>query len=76
MIDDLDTVVLTRDLEECGLERGDVGAVVHYYPDSDEYEIEFVTGEGNTAALLTLNETDIRPIGKDEILHARGFIAA
>jgi hypothetical protein len=28
MIEELDTVVLTRDLPESGLQRGDVGAVV------------------------------------------------
>ncbi len=76
MIGELEAVVLTRDLKEHGLESGDVGAVVHCYPEGKTFEVEFVTGEGNTAALLTLNETDIRPIGKHEILHAREITAA
>ncbi|PKB68469.1 MAG: DUF4926 domain-containing protein [SAR202 cluster bacterium Io17-Chloro-G4] len=76
MIGELDSVVLTRDFKEHGLERGDVGTVVHCYPDGKAFEVEFVTGEGDTAALLTLNETDIRPIGKHEILHAREITVA
>ena len=76
MIGELDTIVLTHDVKEHGLERGDVGAVVHCYPDGNAFEVEFVTGEGNTAAVLTLTGSDIRPMGKGEILHAREFTAA
>lgn len=73
MIGELDTIVLTHDVKEHGLVQGDVGAVVHCYPDGSAFEVEFVTGEGNTAAVLTLTGSDIRPMGKDEILHAREF---
>lgn len=76
MIGELDTIVLTRDVKEHGLERGDVGAVVHCYPDGKAFEVEFVTGEGNTAAVLTLTGEDIRPLGKGEILHVREISAA
>jgi len=66
MIKELDTVVLTHDIAEHGLKRGDVGAVVHCYGDlrSEQnvaYEVEFVNDEGTTVALLTLNPDDIRP---------------
>ena len=71
MIKELDTVVLTRDVEEHGLERGDVGAVVHRYADGDAFEVEFVTAEGGTVALLTLNSADLRPVGKNDLLHVR-----
>lgn len=71
MIKELDTVVLTRDVEEHGLERGDVGAVVHRYTEGDAFEVEFVTAEGGTVALLTLNAADIRPVGKNDLLHVR-----
>jgi hypothetical protein len=67
----LDAVVLTRDFEEHGLREGDVGAVVHCYPDSTTYEVEFVTAEGMTLGLLTLKGPDIRPVGGREILHVR-----
>ena len=76
MIGELDTIVLTHDVKEHGLERGDVGAVVHCYHDANAFEVEFVTGAGNTVALLVLRETEIRPMSKGEILHAREFSAA
>ena len=76
MIGELDAIVLTRDIKEHGLQGGDVGAVVHCYPGGKAFEVEFVTGEGHTAAVLTLADSDIRPMGKGEILHAQEFTAA
>jgi hypothetical protein len=71
MIKELDAVVLTHDFEDYGLKAGDVGAVVHCYEDGSGFEVEFVTAEGKTVALLTLTATDIRPINQAEILHVR-----
>ena len=71
MIGELDSVVLTHDIDECGLKRGDLGAVVHVYGDNLAYEVEFVTADGYTVALLTLTPSDIRPLSGQEILHAR-----
>jgi hypothetical protein len=73
MIHELDTIVLSRDLKEYGLTRGDVGAVVHCYTDNKAYEVEFVTGEGKTIAVATLSNSDIRPMQREEILHVRTF---
>ena len=75
MIKELDTIVLARDIDEHKLKKGDVGAVVHCYRQNG-FEVEFVTGEGATAALLTLTGDDIRPMVKGEILHAREFTVA
>ena len=75
MIRELDTVVLTHDLAEHGLKQGDLGAVVHGYQDG-AFEVEFVTAEGRTVALLTLTTADIRPMASGEILHVREFAAA
>src|SRR2546430_7146898 len=61
MIRELDTVVLVHDLNAYGLTQGDVGAVVHCYKDGVTFEVEFVTGEGTTIAVLTLSQPDIRP---------------
>jgi hypothetical protein len=72
MIRELDSVVLTRDLPEHGLERGDVGAVVHVHAGGKRYEVEFVTADGKTVALLELGPEDVRPMDSGEILHARG----
>ena len=71
MIEELDSVVLTHDVDENGLKEGDVGAVVHRYPEGKAFEVEFVAAGGKTIALLTLEESDIRPISSSEILHVR-----
>jgi hypothetical protein len=76
MIREMDTVVLTRDRPEHGLREGDVGAVVHRYADGDAYEVEFVTAEGATVAVLTLSNDEVRPMGEREILHVRHLDAA
>lgn len=71
MLKELDLVVLTHDIENHALKAGDVGAVVHCYDDNLGYEVEFVTAEGKTIAVLTLTAADIRPISHAEILHVR-----
>jgi hypothetical protein len=75
MIRELDLVVLLHDVAEFGLQRGDIGAVVHAYTNGPAYEVEFVTADGDTAALLMLTASDIRPMGGQEILHARALVA-
>ena len=69
MIRELDTVVLTHDLEEHSLKQGDVGTVVRCYSDGEGFEVEFVTAEGKTIGLLTLKPDDIRPMKSGEMLH-------
>jgi hypothetical protein len=76
MIKELETIVLSRDLPEHGLSRGDIGAVVHSYKSGDSYEVEFVTGKGRTIALVTLDSKDIRVMNHNEILHVREIKAA
>ncbi|MBN2412030.1 DUF4926 domain-containing protein [candidate division KSB1 bacterium] len=71
MLKELDLVVLTHDIENHDLKSGDVGTVVHSYDDGKGYEVEFVTAEGKTIAVLTLTESDIRPFDHSEILHSR-----
>jgi hypothetical protein len=74
MIHELDTVVLTHDLEKHGLKQGDIGAVVPCHKDGATFEVEFVTADGKTAALLTLTTADIRPMSRRESLHARQLV--
>ena len=66
----LDTIVLDRDLPEHGLRKGDLGAIVEIYQ-PDALEVEFVTASGRTAALLTLNTRDIRPVADDDLVAVR-----
>ena len=69
-LEEFDTVVLTHDLPSVHLRTGDIGAIVHRYPPGG-YEVEFVAGGGDTAAVLTLSDADVRPLAAGEILHAR-----
>lgn len=66
----LDTVVLERDLPDHGLRKGDLGAVVEVY-EPDGIELEFVTASGRTAALVTLNTRDVRPVADDDLVSVR-----
>ena len=61
----LDTVVLTRDLQEHRLRVIDPGAIVDTYP-PDGLEVEFVTASGRTTALVTLKSSDLRPISDSD----------
>ena len=76
MIGDLDTVVLSRDLPDHGLKRGDIGAVVHSYKEGKAFEVEFITGQGQTLAVVTLDSQDVRLMEDKEILHVRKLQAA
>lgn len=73
MFEELDTVVLNKDIKEYGLKKGDIGAVVHAYSKDKALEVEFVAAKGKTIAVLTLKFEDVRLMNKNEILHARGF---
>jgi hypothetical protein len=76
MIQELDTVVLAHNIDQYGLKQDDIGAVVHRYKNGEAFEVEFVTGEGETIAVLTLTQADIRPMRRQEILHVRELMAA
>ncbi|HZE87254.1 MAG TPA: DUF4926 domain-containing protein [Methylomirabilota bacterium] len=73
MFEELDTVVLTHNVDDHGLKAGDMGAIVNIYKNGEAYEVEFVTASGDTVVLLTLVQKDISPVAKNEILHVRGF---
>lgn len=74
---ELDTVVLRHDVPEYGLKEGDIGAIVHHlHADRETVEVEFVTAEGRTIAVLTLRYEDIRSIADREILHVRDYSTA
>ena len=66
----LECVVLERDVSEHGLRRGDLGTVVETY-DPDGVEVEFVTASGDTVAVLTMTERDVRSVGPDDMLAIR-----
>jgi hypothetical protein len=76
MIHELDSVVLTYDIEKHGLKQGDIGTVVHCYKDGLAFEVEFVTADGKTIAVLTLEKDTIRLLSGRKILHVRELAQA
>ncbi|MBE0481684.1 MAG: DUF4926 domain-containing protein [Dehalococcoidia bacterium] len=70
MIRELDTVVLTVDLPEHRLKKGDVGTVVLLH-DGAGYEVEFMTLAGERVTVVTLSRSQVRPVGSCEIAQAR-----
>jgi hypothetical protein len=75
MIKELDTVVLTKDLPEHGLMRGDIGTVVLLHGHGG-YEVEFMALDGETIAVVSLKPEQVRPVGRREIAQARSVAIA
>lgn len=72
MIQELDDVILTVDIPDQGLAQGDVGTVVLVHG-SEGYEVEFITLDGETVAVVSLAPDQVRPIGQREIANARSL---
>ena len=75
MIREFDRVVLTAAVPSEGLVSGDVGTVVHVYEDGKAFEVEFMTLDGQTAAVATIEASSVRPATGREITHSREFTA-
>ena len=75
MITEHDRVVLTAPVVKERLEIGDVGTVVHVYEDGKAFEVEFTALDGHTAAVATVEASQVRPISNREITHARELAA-
>ena len=71
MIKEHDCVVLTQDLPEEKMNTGDIGTVVHVHQGGTGYEVEFMTLTGETVAVITLLPTQVRPIARRDVAHAR-----
>jgi hypothetical protein len=71
MINELDRVVLTEPVPKELPEKGDVGTVVHVYDDGKGHEVEFTTLDGQTAAVVTVEASQIGPVSRREITYAR-----
>ncbi len=71
MINELDDVILTRDVPEHGLSTGDIGTVVLVHRQEAGYEVEFTALDGETIAVLTLLPQQVRPANSREIAHVR-----
>jgi len=72
MIREHDSVVLTVDLPEHRLKKGDVGTVVLLHG-SVGFEVEFMTLSGETLAVVSLSKDQVRRVGSREIAQARAL---
>ena len=75
MIRELESIVLTDDVPEHNLKRGDVGTVVLVHHGGEGYKVEFVALDGETIAVVTLEASQVRPIRHREVAHARALEA-
>lgn len=75
MIEELADVILTCDLPEHGLARGDIGTVALVHQKGKGYEVEFTTLDGETVAIVTLMADQVRPSKPREIAHVRELTA-
>ncbi|MGP1679384.1 MAG: DUF4926 domain-containing protein [Burkholderiales bacterium] len=76
MITEHASIVLTVDIPAAGLEAGDVGVVVHVHRNGEAYEVEFMTLDGCTLTIQTLESGQIREAGSLDIPHVRERAAA
>ena len=67
MILELDLAALTEDLPEHGLKAGEVGTVVHVHEPGVAYIVEFFSPAGNTIAVATVENHQVRPASPDEV---------
>ena len=73
MLKEHDRIVLTEDVADPWLEAGDVGTIVHVHRGGEAFEVEFVTLDGHMAALATVASSQVRPVTRADITHARDF---
>ena len=72
MIQELENVVLSVALPEYGLKQGDIGTVVLVHRGGEGYEVEFMTLDGETVAVVSLFASQVRLlVGHREIANAR-----
>ena len=50
---------------------GDVGVVVYIYSTGKAYKVEFFTLDGQTVDVVTVDSSDVRPVHRREVMHAR-----
>ena len=70
MLTEHERVVLLGAIREESLEAGDVGTIVHVYQDGQAYEVEFVTLDGRTRAVATVEANQVRPVTSRDMTHA------
>ena len=59
MLKEHDVVTVTVDVPAEGLSPGDVGAIVHCYPDRGTYEVDFLDDQGRSKGVVTLSGSQL-----------------
>lgn len=68
----LDCVVLMHDLPAFELRAGDLGTVVEIY-ETDGLEVEFVKASGETLAVVTISDKEVRAVEPADIISVRSL---
>ena len=71
MINELDQVELLEDIPAHGLRAGDVGTVVLVHQNGKGFTLEFLTWDGDTVALTTVDADKVRGLESSEIPRTR-----
>jgi len=58
MFIEYDVVIAKNELP--GVPKGSIGTILIVYESGTDYEVEFLDESGNTIALLTVNEKDLK----------------
>lgn len=66
-----DRIVLISDVLQEELGAGDVGTIAHVHHQGEAFEVEFLTLDGDTAAIATVLASQVRPVSNRDITHAR-----
>ena len=72
-------IVLTRDIPEKKLKKGDVATIVEHHSvleGEDGYSLEVFDVLGNTIAVITLPESAVEPLTENEIFSVRSLEVA
>ena len=69
-------VVLACAVPALGLEPGDVGVVVQVHAGGAAYEVEFMSLDGRTIGVQTLDDARLRPVSASAVPHERLRAAA
>ena len=71
MFKEHDAVVLNDDSTDEGLKAGDVGTIVHFYPQEAAFVVEFLALSDETVAIATVSPSQVRPVDSRDMAHAR-----
>ncbi|MCU0922983.1 MAG: DUF4926 domain-containing protein [Burkholderiaceae bacterium] len=64
-------MVLACQLPALGLEPGDVGVVVHVHAAGAAFVVEFMSLDGRTVGVQTLQASQLRPVSASAVPHER-----